>query len=138
MSRRSALIVLIGIISVAALAESGRISSNKRQPPSADSDDIVRRNESAAKNPAEIDAGVFVPYNRENWSKTFAMWGEVGMNRITIARVKAAKAAARNPNCDGVEWSEISPSRSRAPYDIVIFVDCRNGTRYYFPESDLR
>lgn len=87
---------------------------------------------------APIDPGVFRPYTREGgWNKTIDSWGSAGIKRVQALREEAARTAAANPKCDAVELSEISGSRSRPPTRPVVYVDCKNGERFYLSESDV-
>ncbi|MBR2268482.1 hypothetical protein [Sphingobium sp.] len=87
---------------------------------------------------APVDPGVYSPYVRENgWQKTFAKWGNPGVERIQRLREAAAETVAQNPKCDAVELSEISDQRSTPPDHPVVYVDCRNSERFYLSEADV-
>lgn len=86
---------------------------------------------------AEIDPGVFEPYTKAGFPKTFAKWGTAGVKKIDKYRVLAAKAAATSDRCDRVDVAELSDSRSSPPANIVIFVDCANGERFYLSSAEL-
>ena len=90
----------------------------------------------AAKN-ASIDASVFRPMERRNFPKTFAAWGTQGARKIDRYRAKAARIAARNARCNHVEFAELSDQRSTPPNQITIFVDCRNGERFYLTSAEM-
>lgn len=91
----------------------------------------------AATPVAEIDPGVFQPITSSGFPKAFATWKSAGFERINALRIAAAQAAAKNPKCDYVELSELSTARSSPPQTPVVYVDCRNGERFYIGESDL-
>ena len=86
---------------------------------------------------ADIDKNVYQPYSRSFYPKTFEQWGDDWVKRIDKARIKAAERAARSPECDRVEVSELADAKSTIQSSFVIFVDCRNSKRFYFAESDL-
>jgi hypothetical protein len=102
----------------------------------AQSPDSVATPKQDASVPASIDPGVFEPYKREGWTKLFASWGDKGIARIQRLREAAAQTVAKNPSCDTVEISDISESRSTAPNEPVVLVDCKNGERFYLSERD--
>ncbi len=86
---------------------------------------------------AQIDRGVFAPYTRDQFPKAFKSWGEEGIKRIQKLRENAARTVASNPKCDAVEISDLSENRSNIPTNSVVFVDCRNGERFYLSEADI-
>jgi hypothetical protein len=86
---------------------------------------------------AEIAPEVFQPITPAGMPKAYATWKVVGFERINSLRIAAAQAVAQNPKCDYVEVSELSTSRSTAPQNPIVFVDCRNGERFYIGEDDL-
>ena len=88
------------------------------------------------KGPAPIDPGVFRPYTKSGYPKAFAKWGRQGIDRVQKLRESAARSVAENPQCDAVELSELSDSRSTTD-NPVVFVDCRNSQRFYLSESDI-
>lgn len=92
----------------------------------------------ARTSPASIHPGVYEPYTRESgFSKTIDKWGSAGVARIQQLREAAATTVASNPKCDAVEISDLSDNRSTPPDTPVVFVDCRNGERFYLGEGDV-
>lgn len=86
---------------------------------------------------APIDPGVYDPYKVEHgWEKLFAEWKPEGVRRIQRLREAAATTVARNPKCDAVAMSEVS-DRSIPPSTPIVFVDCKNGERFYLGEGDV-
>ncbi|MDZ4382837.1 MAG: hypothetical protein U0942_16010 [Parvibaculum sp.] len=83
------------------------------------------------------DAGTYEPYSRAEYPKTFATWGEAGIRKVNEFRKKAAFKASAAATCDEVAYADVSDNRSRPPSEIVIFVDCNNGQRFYFDEAAL-
>ena len=84
-----------------------------------------------------MDPKIYEPYTRKMYPKTFQRWGTTGVKRIDAYRRKAALLAARNPRCDVVELSELSEIRSVSPSKIIVFVDCKNGERFYLSNEEL-
>ncbi|MBV2144248.1 hypothetical protein KUG47_12160 [Falsochrobactrum sp. TDYN1] len=85
----------------------------------------------------KIDSNVYDPYTPQNYPKTFKTWGKKGAASINKYRVLAAEEAIKNPRCDFVETSELSDNRSSPPNNVVIFVDCRNGERFYLSSAEI-
>jgi hypothetical protein len=72
----------------------------------------------------------------EGWDKTRREWGADWIRRINEAMPKAVKKAAASPECDFAEMAGIS-DRSTPRKEMVFYVDCRNGKRFYISQSDL-
>lgn len=87
-----------------------------------------------AKDPAP---SAYAPYTRKGWENTFRAWGPKGMKRINEYRKKAAFSVASSQSCDNVEYAEFSDNRSYPPNNIVIYVDCKNGQRFYLTSEEL-
>lgn len=85
----------------------------------------------------EIADGAVMPITREQWPKTFAAWGEQGIERINALMQPAAEIAASSPECDKLEILGLSDSRSSPPDIIVFYADCANGKRFYVTEGDV-
>ncbi|MGB5091985.1 MAG: hypothetical protein WBN97_01560, partial [Parvibaculum sp.] len=60
-----------------------------------------------------------------------------GVKRINAMRIAAAEKAAASSECDSVETADLSDNRSIPKTRIVIFVDCRNGKRFYIGENEV-
>lgn len=75
-------------------------------------------------------------YTRTGYPKTFATWGDAGVARIMEHERRAALLVAQNPKCDFVELVGLS-SRSRAPDNIVSYIDCKNGQRFVVSADEL-
>lgn len=84
-----------------------------------------------------IDSNVYDPYTSKAYPKTFKSWGKKGVAKINKYRVLAAEMAIKNPQCDFVETAELSDNRSSPPNEIVIFVDCQNGQRFYLSSGEI-
>lgn len=85
----------------------------------------------------EPSPSAYAPYTRKGWENTFKVWGAKGMKRINEYRKKAAFSVASSQSCDNVEYAEFSDIRSYPPNNIVIYVDCRNGQRFYLTSDEL-
>lgn len=85
----------------------------------------------------KIDSNVYDAYTQKSYPKTFKAWGKKGVAKIDKYRALAAEESIKNPRCDYVETAELSDSRSSPPNNVVIFVDCRNGERFYLSSDEL-
>lgn len=84
----------------------------------------------------KIAAGALSNYTRTGFPRTYAEWGDDGVVRIMKHERSAALLVAESPKCDLVELVGLS-SKSRAPDDVVSFVDCRNKQRFVISAADL-
>lgn len=78
------------------------------------------------------------PIKQGQYPKTFAKWGANGVSKINSLLKPAALHAAKSPTCDQVDMVELSDNRSVPPNQIVFFVDCTNGQRFYVSEQDIK
>lgn len=76
------------------------------------------------------------PYTKEGFPKTFAKYGS-RMQEIEKFRKQAAQLAANSGRCYLVEASELSTTKSSLN-NLVFFVDCKNGQRFYMNENDIK
>lgn len=91
----------------------------------------------ASAHAAEMDPNALNPYDAKNYPKTYAPWGAKGVKQIETYRGLAAKSVSANLGCDFIETVDLSDNRSVPPNQIVIFVDCRNGARFYLSSAEL-
>ena len=83
------------------------------------------------------DPSALAPYDAKSYPKTYATWGAKGVKKIETYRGLAAKSVSANLGCDFIEAVDLSDNRSVPPNKIVIFVDCRNGARFYLSSVEL-
>lgn len=86
----------------------------------------------------EVDPNSYAPMTQRGYPKTYAEWGEKWVSLINSMRKTAAQITSTNPSCDVVDISELSSNRSTAKKHVVIFVDCRNGQRFYYSQDELK
>jgi len=79
----------------------------------------------------------YSPYTKKGYAKTFKKWGSKGVAKINSYRKAAALKVAEIPSCDNVEYADLSDNRSSPPDNIVVFVDCTNGQRFYLTSAEL-
>lgn len=84
-----------------------------------------------------LDPATYDPYTQKGYPKTFEKWGKAGVNRINKYRKLAAELVAKSDRCDNVEFADLSDNRSAPPKNIVVFVDCSNGERFYLTSTEL-
>lgn len=78
------------------------------------------------------------PFDQKNYPKLYAEWGPAGVKRINGLLPLAAQKAAASSECDKVDLVEVSSTRSSPGKNIVYFIDCVNGKRFYIDEGELR
>ncbi len=85
----------------------------------------------------EIGESAVIPITEKSYPKTYAAWGEKGIERINALMQPAAELIASSPGCDRLELLELSNVRSSPPDNIVFFADCKNGTRFFITEGEI-
>jgi hypothetical protein len=90
-----------------------------------------------ALNP-KIDPYAVSKITKSQYPKLYAKWGANGFKKINTLAPRAAEKAAMSPECDRVALVEVSDNRSVPGKEIVFFVDCENGKRFYISEFDLK
>lgn len=85
----------------------------------------------------EIADSAVLPITKKSYPKTFAAWGEKGIERINALMRPAAEIIASSPGCDRLDVLDLSNQRSSPPDNIVFFADCANGKRFYITEGEI-
>lgn len=77
-------------------------------------------------------------YDKKAYPKLYKQWGEKAVNEMNGYLPRIAEHVAREDSCDAVETVDISDSRSNPKAkQMVFFVDCRNGKRFFVSTDDL-
>lgn len=77
-------------------------------------------------------------YDKKNYPKLYKKWGEKAVNEMNGYLPRIAEHVAREDSCDAVESVDISDARSNPKAkQMVFFVDCRNGKRFFVSTDDL-
>lgn len=76
-------------------------------------------------------------YTKVGFPKLHAKIGDAGLNAIYEHDVKAAKLVSKQDKCDQVVFVAYSEARSKYPNEIVSFVDCNNGARFYVNNGEI-
>lgn len=87
---------------------------------------------------ASIRDGAYEPITRSSSPRTFGQWGSSWVSRINAAAKKAVELTADLPDCDEVVVGGLSFERSKPKSEIVVFTDCKNGSRFYFTEEQTK
>lgn len=87
--------------------------------------------------PAPIRSGALDSYTKATHPKIYAKWGAEGAKKIEAHQKLAADLIATSDRCDAVSIVGLSEQRSSPPSNIVVFVDCENGQRFYIGPNDL-
>lgn len=82
----------------------------------------------------EIADSAVMPITQKSYPKTYAAWGEEGIERINALMQPAAEIVASSPGCDRLAMLALSEQRSSPPDNIVFYADCANGQRFYIIE----
>jgi hypothetical protein len=85
----------------------------------------------------DIAESAVAPITEKGYPKTYAAWGEKGVERINALMQPAAEIIASSPGCDRLELLELSNVRSLPPDNIVFFADCKNGSRFFITEGEI-
>ncbi|MEG0860264.1 MAG: hypothetical protein RSG92_17670 [Pseudomonas sp.] len=83
----------------------------------------------------KVSESVFSSYPREQYPKTYKVWGDSGVEQIKEVERLAAVKAARQRECDNVHYIGLSETRSSPSSQIVVFADCENGWRFYIDQN---
>lgn len=86
---------------------------------------------------APISSSALSNYTREQYPKTFNVWGESGVERIKALELVAVSKASESDRCDSVSYAGLSEQRSTPTTNIVVFADCDNGERFYVSEDSV-
>ncbi|ENV46181.1 hypothetical protein P255_02986 [Acinetobacter brisouii CIP 110357] len=70
-------------------------------------------------------------YTKIGFHNLHAKVGDAGLKAIYEHDLKAAKVVSKLTDCDQVFFVAYSESRSTYPNELVSFVDCTNGRRFY-------
>lgn len=84
----------------------------------------------------KIGIYALVPYDVENYPKTFEKYG-TRMKEIEKLRRKAAEMAADSEKCDRVEMAELSSLKSSLNH-LHFWVDCKNKERIRLDEFEIK
>lgn len=82
-----------------------------------------------------IDESALSTYSKDHYPKTYAQWGDAGVERIKLVERQALIKAAKQKKCDEVEYVGLSDQLSSAPSNIVVYADCRNRWRFYVDQN---
>ncbi|MFW1996909.1 hypothetical protein ACG904_18455 [Acinetobacter guillouiae] len=87
----------------------------------------------------EFSPLVFTTYNKENFPKAYAQWGDDGIERIKQLEKDAVfKVATENNKCNYLEIAGLSEVKSIPNKEAVVFIDCGNKERFYVSEKDIK
>ena len=77
-------------------------------------------------------------YDKKAYPKLYKKWGEKAVEEMNGYLPRIAEHVAREDSCDTVESVDISDARSNPKAkQMVFFVDCRNGKRFFVSTDDL-
>ncbi|MHA3082126.1 hypothetical protein ACX1NX_02865 [Acinetobacter sp. ANC 5383] len=76
-------------------------------------------------------------YTKVGFPKLYAKIGDEGLKKIYDHDVNAAKLVSKQDKCDQVIFVAYSEAQSKYPDEIVSFVDCANGQRFYVKNGEI-
>lgn len=126
------------VLIVIALLVYQAVSNDAPPKPAAQAAAPVAKAPPKPKGPAPIDPSAFNKYTVDQYPRTVKQWGAEGVKRIEAHERAAADLIATSPKCDEVSMIGLSEQRSSPPGNIVVFVDCSNGERFYVGPNDLK
>lgn len=85
---------------------------------------------------ASAEPGVY-PIDRDGYPDVCREWGDTWIKRINGLMPGASRKAAQSRECDRVEYVGLS-DRSITRKEIVLYVDCANGARFFYSERDIK
>lgn len=89
--------------------------------------------------PSEISKDAYSNYTYDQYPRIFDTWGKDWVQKISeVEHAAARKIANDNNDCDVVDYVGLSENKSVVKQKIVVFVDCRNGERYFVSDSDIK
>jgi len=78
------------------------------------------------------------PITQKGYPKLYAEWGAAKIKEVNSLLPLAAEKIASSTECNKVDLVELSGQRSSPHGDIVFFVDCANGKRFYVSKAELK
>ena len=73
----------------------------------------------------------------KGYDKTIDRYGVEGIKRINLLVPKVADKVACNTACDAIVNADVSDNKTTSLDNLVFYVDCKNGKRFYVNESEL-
>lgn len=95
---------------------------------------IESAEDAAPEKTGTIDPIALDPYTRSEYPDVVARWGKL-LPTVERERRKAAKLAAADARCDGVDNAQVTDRGTRA--DRHYMIECNNITRFYFSTASL-
>lgn len=135
--KKTSRVAWLALIVVALLAYQAATNDAPPKPP-AQAATPAAKAPPEPKGPAPISPSAFNKYTADQYPRTVKQWGAEGVKRIEAHERAAADLIATSPKCDEVAMIGLSEQRSSPPVNIVVFVDCTNGERFYVGPSDLK
>ena len=128
--------VLFPVLTLVGLLASVTTSSDKRNTPDSKHNNELGKAEShPSSRKAIISEYALTPYTQGQYPKLFEAFGS-RISDIERFRRAAAEKVASSSTCDRIDVVEVSQERSSLA-DLHFFLDCGNGTRFRFSESEL-
>lgn len=84
-----------------------------------------------------VSEDIYSSYDYKNYPRIHEQWGKSWIKKLKELERLAVKKTSQSGTCDEITWVGLSESRSTPKKQAFMFVDCKNGGRFYFSDSDL-
>ncbi|ALT07399.1 hypothetical protein [Moraxella bovoculi] len=81
---------------------------------------------------------IVVPITQKGFPKTYKTWGKKWIDDINATMPLAVNHIAKSEKCDEPIDVSISDNRSKPKKEVVFFVDCKNGERFFISQEELK
>lgn len=86
-----------------------------------------------------ISQYAFTKYDKQNYPRIYQQWGNDWISKLEAhERASAEKIANSDNACDSVDYVGLSEEKSTPKKEIVVFVDCANGKRFFVSDKDIK
>lgn len=86
-----------------------------------------------------ISEHAFTKYDKVNYPKVYKQWGNDWIAKLEAHERAAADKIANSDNaCDSIEYIGLSEEKSTPKKEIVVFIDCANGERFFVSDKDIK
>lgn len=84
-----------------------------------------------------VSEDIYSAYDYKNYPRIHEQWGKSWIKKLKELERLAVKKASLSGTCDEIIWVGLSESWSKPKKEAFMFVDCKNGDRFYFADKDL-
>lgn len=86
-----------------------------------------------------ISQYAFTEYDKQNYPRIYQQWGNDWISKLEAHERAAAEKIANSDNaCDSIDYIGLSEEKSTPRKEMVVFVDCANGERFFVSDKDIK